>query len=124
MAHRILIVDDSAIIRHSIRACIEHNTDWEVCGEAENGQVAIEKVRALHPDVVTLDWQMPVMNGLEAAREISRIDPFATLLMITLHENLLLTQEAHSAGIKEVLSKTDRVSEHLIASLKSVVAHN
>lgn len=124
MAHRILIVDDSAIIRHSIRACIEHNTDWEVCGEAENGQVAIEKVRALHPDVVTLDWQMPVMNGLEAAREISRIDPFATLLMITLHENRLLTQEARAAGIKEVLSKTDGVSEHLIASLESVAAHN
>jgi DNA-binding NarL/FixJ family response regulator len=124
MSHRILIVDDSAIIRHSIRTCIEHNTDWEVCGEAENGQVAIEKVRQLHPDVVTLDWQMPVMNGLEAAREISRIDPFTTLLMITLHENLLLTQEAQAAGIKEVLSKTDGVSEHLIASLRNVTAHN
>jgi DNA-binding NarL/FixJ family response regulator len=124
MSHRILIVDDSAIIRHSIRTCIEHNTDWEVCGEAENGQVAIEKVRQLHPDLVTLDWQMPVMNGLEAAREISRIDPFTTLLMITLHENLLLTQEAQAAGIKEVLSKTDGVSEHLIASLRNVTAHN
>ena len=67
---------------------------------------------------------MPVMNGLEAAREISRIAPLATLLMITLHENLLLTQEAHAAGIKEVLSKTDAVSDHLIASLKSVTAHN
>lgn len=124
MAHRILIVDDSAIIRHSIRICIEHNTDWEVCGEAENGQVAIEKVRQLRPDVVTLDWQMPVMNGLEAAREISRIAPLATLLMITLHENLLLTEEAQAAGIKEVLSKTDGVSEHLIASLRDVAAQN
>jgi chemotaxis response regulator CheB len=122
MSHRILIVDDSAIIRHSIRMCIEHNTEWEVCGEAENGQVAIEKVRQLRPDVVTLDWQMPVMNGLEAAREISRIAPLAILLMITLHENILLTEEAHAAGIKEVLSKTDAVSEHLIASLRSVAA--
>lgn len=124
MSHRILIVDDSPIIRHSIRICIEHNTDWEVCGEAENGQVAIEKVRQLRPDVVTLDWQMPVMNGLEAAREISRIAPLATLLMITLHENLLLTEEAQAAGIKEVLSKTDGVSEHLIASLRDVAAQN
>ncbi len=124
MSHRILIVDDSAIIRHSIRICIEHNTDWEVCGEAENGKVAIEKVRQLRPDVVTLDWQMPVMNGLEAAREISRIAPLATLLMITLHDNVLLTQDAHAAGIKEVLSKTDGVSEHLIASLRDVAAHN
>ncbi len=124
MSHRILIVDDSAIIRHSIRICIEHNTDWEVCGEAENGKVAIEKVRQLRPDVVTLDWQMPVMNGLEAAREISRIAPLATLLMITLHENLLLTEEAQAAGIKEVLSKTDGASEHLIASLRNVAAQN
>jgi DNA-binding NarL/FixJ family response regulator len=124
MSHRILIVDDSAIIRHSIRICIEHNTDWEVCGEAENGKAAIEKVRQLRPDVVTLDWQMPVMNGLEAAREISRIAPLATLLMITLHENLLLTEEAQAAGIKEVLSKTDDVSEHLIASLRNVAAQN
>ena len=124
MSHRILIVDDSAIIRHSIRICIEHNTDWEVCGEAENGKVAIEKVRQLRPDVVTLDWQMPVMNGLEAAREISRIAPLATLLMITLHENLLLIEEAQAAGIKEVLSKTDGVSAHLIASLRNVSAGN
>lgn len=124
MAHRILIVDDSAIIRHSMRACIEHNTDWEVCGEAENGKVAIEKVRQLHPDVVTLDWQMPVMNGLEAAREISRIAPGATILLVTLHNNRVLTQEARAVGIKEVLSKTDDVSEHLIASLRSVSANN
>ena len=124
MAHRILIVDDSAIIRHSMRACIEHNTDWEVCGEAENGKVAIEKVRQLHPDVVTLDWQMPVMNGLEAAREISRIAPGATILLVTLHNNPVLTQEARAVGIKEVLSKTDDVSEHLIASLRSVSANN
>ncbi len=124
MAHRILIVDDSAIIRHSMRACIEHNTDWEVCGEAENGKVAIEKVRQLHPDVVTLDWQMPVMNGIEAAREISRIAPGATILLVTLHDNRVLTQEARAVGIKEVLSKTDDVSEHLIASLRSVSASN
>lgn len=124
MSHRILIVDDSAIIRHSIRACIEHNTDWEVCGEAENGKVAIEKVRQLHPDVVTLDWQMPVMNGLEAAREITRIAPRATMLMITLHDNGQLTREAHAVGIKEVLSKTNGVSEQLITSLRNVAMGN
>jgi DNA-binding NarL/FixJ family response regulator len=124
MSHRILIVDDSDLIRHSVRACIEGNTEWEVCGEAENGKVAIEKVRQLHPDVVILDWQMPVMNGLEAAREITRIAPSAIMLMITLHDSGQLTLDAHAAGVKEVLSKTDGVVEHLISSLKSVWAGN
>lgn len=122
MSHRILIVDDNDMIRHSVRACIERNTEWEVCGEAENGKVAIEKVRQLHPDVVILDWQMPVMNGLEAAREITRIAPSAIMLMITLHDSGQLAVHAHAAGVKEVLSKTDGVAERLISSLKSAWA--
>ncbi|HEY3974543.1 MAG TPA: response regulator transcription factor [Candidatus Sulfotelmatobacter sp.] len=120
MPHAILIVDDSALIRHSIRDCIERNTDWLVCGEAENGEAAIEKVRQLRPDVVIIDWQMPVMNGLDAAREINRIHPGATLLMITLHESTELIATAHAVGVKEVLSKTDAVADHLLASLRNV----
>jgi two-component system, NarL family, response regulator NreC len=122
MPHRILIVDDNAIIRRSLRDCIEENTDWEVCGEADNGRLAIDQVRQLSPDAVLLDWQMPVMNGLEAAREIHRIAPSTTLLMITLHDFGSLRQEAHAAGIKEVLSKTEQISERLISSLRNVRA--
>ncbi len=124
MSHKILIVDDSALIRHSVRACIERNTQWEVCGEAENGRLAIEKVIQLHPDVVILDWQMPVMNGIDAAREITRIDPSAIMLMITLHDSGGLTLDAHAVGISEVLSKTDGVADHLIASLNGVWSGN
>jgi len=122
MHHRILIVDDSALIRHSVRSCIEENTDWEVCGEAENGKVAVEKVSQLHPDVVILDWQMPVMNGIEAARHIAHIAPEATMLLFTLHDARHLAREAHDAGIKDVLSKTDRPVEHLIAALSDILA--
>jgi DNA-binding NarL/FixJ family response regulator len=117
MSHRILIVDDSAVIRHSLRSCIEQNTQWEVCGEAENGKLAVQQVKDLCPDLVILDWQMPVMSGLEAATEIMAIAPLTTMLMITMHDSGLLAQHAHAAGIKEVLSKTDGVAEHLIASL-------
>jgi len=124
MSHKILIVDDSALIRHSVRACIERNTHWEVCGEAENGRVAVEKVRQLRPDVVILDWQMPVMNGIDAAREITRIDPSATMLKITLHDSGELTLDARAVGIKEVLSKSDGVADHLITSLNTVWAGN
>jgi DNA-binding NarL/FixJ family response regulator len=124
MPHRILIVDDNEIIRGSIRSCIERNTDWKVCGEAANGQLAIEGVRQLHPEVVILDWQMPVMNGLDAAREIVRIAPETILLMLTLHDTGVLRQQAIDAGVKEVLSKSDKVSEHLVASLRNVYTHN
>ena len=120
MSHTILIVDDSGVIRHSVRDCIERNTDWEVCGEAENGRVAIEKVRQLHPDVVIIDWQMPVMDGLEAAKEIKRIAPSTTMLMITLHDSPELIRSAFAAGISEVLSKSDRIVDHLLASLRHV----
>ena len=120
MSRRILIVDDNTIIRRSIRYCIEQNTDWEVCGEAENGRLAVEQVQQLQPDLVILDWQMPVMNGLEAAREIHRIAPSTTMLMLTLHDFGSLRQEAQAVGIREVLSKTDQVSERLLASLRKV----
>jgi DNA-binding NarL/FixJ family response regulator len=120
MPRRILIVDDNTIIRRSIRECIEENTDWEVCGEAENGRLAVEQVQQLQPDLVILDWQMPVMNGLEAAREIHRIAPSTTMLMLTLHDFGSLRQEAQAVGIREVLSKTDQVSDKLLASLRKV----
>ena len=122
MPHRILIVDDNALIRRSIRDCIEQNTDWKVCGEADNGRLAIDQVQRLRPDAVILDWQMPEMNGLEAAREIHRIAPSTTMLMLTLHDFGSLRQEAHAVGIREVLSKTEQVSEKLITSLRNVRA--
>jgi DNA-binding NarL/FixJ family response regulator len=120
MSHTILLVDDSEIIRHALRACIEENSDWEVCGEAENGQVAVEKVKQLRPDVVILDLQMPVMNGLEAARQISDFAPDTAMMMFTAYESEPLSGYAHDAGIKDVFSKSDRVADHLLASLEDL----
>ena len=118
MSHTLLIVDDSAIVRHALRSCIEQSGDWQVCGEAENGKVAVEKVKELHPDVVILDLQMPVMDGLEAAGQINLIAPNTTMLMFTMHNSEQLLKIAPAAGIKEVLSKSDSLGEHLLASLK------
>jgi two-component system chemotaxis response regulator CheY len=119
---KILIVDDSSFIRLLVRRCIEANTDWNVCGEAENGKIAIEKVTQLHPDVVILDLQMPVMDGLEAARQITKIAPNAVLLMFTMHKSEQLLEVAKAAGIRDVVSKSDSVTEHLLASLRSMCA--
>ena len=122
MVPRILIVDDSSFIRLLVRRCIEANTAWNICGEAENGKIAIEKVIELHPDVVILDLQMPVMDGLEAARQITHIAPNTVLLMFTMHKSKQLLEVAKAAGIREVVSKSDSVTEHLLASLRNMCA--
>jgi DNA-binding NarL/FixJ family response regulator len=120
MLHRILIVDDSAPIRTCVRQCIEENTAWDVCGEAENGKIAVEKVGRLHPDVVILDLQMPVMDGLEAARQITGIAPDTAMVMFTSHESSQLTLAAKTAGIREVISKSGQVTDHLLAFLRGI----
>jgi DNA-binding NarL/FixJ family response regulator len=122
LSRTILIVDDSALIRRSVRSYIEQNSDWKVCGEAENGEIAIEKVKQLNPDVVILDLQMPVMNGLEAARHIACIAPSASMVMLTLHNCEQLMKQAQAVGIKDVVPKSERVADHLLASLRRVCA--
>jgi len=106
----ILIVDDNPIIRRMLRVFIEHDTQSNICGEAENGQIAVEQVKRSPPDVVILDLQMPVMNGLEAARHISSIAPKTTMAMLTLYAQEEVTQQARAAGVQRVFSKADTLS--------------
>jgi DNA-binding NarL/FixJ family response regulator len=120
MMLKVLIVDDNAMIRSSLRSWFERNPQWEVCGEAENGQLAIEKVDELHPDIVLMDFQMPVMNGLEATRQISNRAPGIAVLMFTMHPSGELLKAARAAGAKDVVSKSDRLSEHLSNALKEI----
>jgi DNA-binding NarL/FixJ family response regulator len=120
LAHTILIVDDSPAMRYTLRSYLSHHAEWHICGEAENGQEAVEKVKKLSPDVVILDFQMPVMNGLEAARAISQLAPDTAMLMLTMHHGKELLEEAHAVGIEDVLSKSDAVADHLLASLRKV----
>jgi DNA-binding NarL/FixJ family response regulator len=122
MAPRILVVDDTQAIRRSVRLRIENETDWEICGEAENGRDAIERVKELEPDVVVLDLSMPVMNGLDAARRIKAIAPRIHILMFTLHTYPQLLDEARKAGIDDVVSKSDAAGPNLVRALRSLLA--
>ena len=124
MSYSILIVDDSTLVRRLIRSYIEPHAAWRVCGEAEKGKAAVEKVKELRPDVVILDFQMPVMDGLEAARQIALLAPNTAMLMLTMHKFEQLSKEAHAAGIKDVLSKSDGVADHLIALLRNVAPNS
>ncbi len=122
MAPRILVVDDTQAIRRSVRLHIETETDWEICGEAENGKQAVERVKELRPDVVLLDLSMPVMNGLDAARHIKVIAPRTHILMFTLHSYPQLLEEAQRVGIEKVLSKAGTNQSDLLHAVRSVLA--
>ena len=116
----ILLVDDNAVMRHLVRLHIEANSDWEICGEADNGLVAIERVKELRPDLVIMDFQIPVMNGLEAAREIARLAPDTAIVMLTMHNSDQLSTDARAAGIKKVVSKSGAIANNLMASLANL----
>jgi DNA-binding NarL/FixJ family response regulator len=107
MQTRFLIVDDSAIVRHGLCAVLRANPQWEICGEAADGSTAVELFRNLHPDVVILDFQMPGMNGLEAARRMSEIAPTVPIVMLTQHASTSLEEHAQRVGVRSVVPKTD-----------------
>jgi DNA-binding NarL/FixJ family response regulator len=103
MPKRILVVDDSARVLNSVKYILESVPDWVVGGEARNGREAIDKVASLSPDLVLLDLSMPVMNGLDAARELSRIRPDLPIIMFT--DSPEIASEALMCGCRRVVSK-------------------
>jgi DNA-binding NarL/FixJ family response regulator len=119
---RILLVDDNATIRKALRQTLERLNGWEVCGEAANGREGIAKAQELKPDVILLDFSMPVMNGLEAARELKRLLPSLPLLMFTNYGTDYLVKEALAAGVNAVVSKSDSVEVLLSAIQASLSA--
>lgn len=107
MAKTILIVDDNADIRQAMCELFIRETDFEVCGEAQNGKEAIVKALELNPDLIVLDLSMPVMNGLDAARELNQLMPSVPLIMYTLFGDAFVEQQARLAGISELVSKSE-----------------
>ena len=122
MPAKILLVDDTAAIRRALRLYIETETNWKIVGEAENGKIAVEMVQELRPDIVLLDLSMPIMNGLEAARQISAIAPETRMLMFTLHAYPHLLGEARKAGIRDVISKSDEVGTTVLTAIRALLA--
>jgi DNA-binding NarL/FixJ family response regulator len=103
---KILLADDSPTIRRSLRSLITTQTDWEICGEAENGKMAVEMARSLSPDVIILDLSMPIMTGLDAAREIRKFSPKAHVLLFTMHASPQLQKAPEAVGIDETIPKS------------------
>jgi DNA-binding NarL/FixJ family response regulator len=107
MRTRFLIVDDNELVRRSLRTVLQANPEWEIAGEASNGQEAVEVFQTSRPNLVILDFQMPGMNGIETARRILEIAPAMPIVLFTQHASSELEKHALSAGIRSVVSKTD-----------------
>ena len=106
MPTRILIVDDHKSAIREIRTVLEANPEWEVCGEAADGKEALDRANKMHPDVIVLDFAMPVMNGLVAAQEITKEQPGVPIVLHTLYNSPQVELEAKKHGIQKVVDKT------------------
>jgi DNA-binding NarL/FixJ family response regulator len=94
-------------VRRYLRGLLEQQVDWLVCDEVSNGQEAVERFQQAKPDLIVLDFQMPEMNGLDAARRIVDLSPKTPILMVTIHLSKQLSEEARKVGIRGACAKTD-----------------
>ena len=113
MGARILIVDDAAFMRMMIKDILTKN-GYQIVGEAENGKVALKKYQELTPDLTTMDITMPEMDGINAVKEIKKVDPKANIIMCSAMGQQAMVIDAIQAGAKDFIVKPfqpDRVME-------------
>jgi two-component system chemotaxis response regulator CheY len=122
MAKTILIVDDNTLVRRAVCELFKREEDFTVCGEAANGREAIAKALELHPDLIVLDFLMPVMNGLDAARELKRLMPDVQLIMYSMFGDML-QEQARLVGISELISKSQPAAL-LISKARNLLYRN
>ena len=103
---RVLIVDDFSAVRHLLRNALEALPEFQVCGEADNGEVGIEQACKLKPHAIILDISMPVMNGLDAAKILRSLFPEIKIVMFTTFEHANLSDTVSAQGANAVVSKT------------------
>ena len=121
MRPRILLADDHSITLAGIRSVIEK--EYDVAGEVTDGRTLITETLKLRPDVVILDVSMPLLNGIEAAKQIKQSWPSAKLLFVSMHANLMYVREAMNAGACGYLIKTS-AAEELLPAVRAVLQGN
>ncbi|MCL2046301.1 MAG: response regulator [Oscillospiraceae bacterium] len=118
MMAKVLIVDDAAFMRISIKNMLTKN-GYEVIGEAENGLIGVELYKELQPDIVTMDITMPEMSGLDALKEIQKHDPQAKVVMVSAMGQEAMVREAIVSGAKGFIVKPFK-EEGIIAAIKKL----
>ena len=119
---RILIADDHAIVRSGVRSLLETQPAWEVVAEAADGAEAIAKAIETAPDIAIIDYSLPQMNGIEAARQIRKRLPRTEILIFTMYDSDPLLRELLNAGARGYLLKSD-ASRDLVAAVRALASH-
>ena len=121
-AMKILIADDHALVRRGVRVLLEGQPGWEVCGEARTGIEAVRQCEELKPDVVILDFNMPELNGLEAAKKILQISPQTETMILSVDHSNQLIRDLILAGVRGYILKSDS-DRDLVAAVEALSNH-
>lgn len=116
---RILIADDSAMIRRGVIGLLSSEASWKICGEASDGSEALVMARALLPDVILLDVSMPGLNGLEVARRLRKEVPQAKIVVMSQHDPAHLLPGVIAAGGDACIDKS-RLAADLVDSIRNL----
>jgi DNA-binding NarL/FixJ family response regulator len=119
MSLKVLVADDHAIVREGFRALLERN-GFDVSAEAVNGQEAVRLADEIRPDIAVLDVSMPILNGLDAGREIQRTHKNTHVVLLTMHAEDHLMAAALRAGIRAYVLKS-QATEDLVLAIRSVM---
>jgi DNA-binding NarL/FixJ family response regulator len=122
MMTRILIADDHDVVRSGVRTILEGRPGWEVVGEARDGKEAIDQALSIRPDIVVLDYGLPLVNGVEATRQIKARVPRVEVLIFTMHDTDSLVRDVLEAGARGFLLKSD-ARQFLVSAVESLAAH-
>ena len=118
----ILIADDHAVVRAGLRTLLESRPHWQICAEATDGRDAVEKAAKHKPHVAILDIGMPLLNGVETARQIRKASPATEILVLTMHESDDLVQQVVEAGARGYILK-DEADRVLLDAVQALSQH-
>jgi DNA-binding NarL/FixJ family response regulator len=120
---RILLADDHAVVRRGLRALLEARQDFEVCAEASNGREAVELALHHKPDVAVLDISLPIVNGIEATRQIRREAPGTEVMIFTLHDRESEIRDVLHAGARGYVLKSE-ADEQIVRAVEALARHH
>ena len=118
-----ILADDRESMRIAIRALIRMRPDWQICGEANDGREVVAKAAELQPDLVVLDFKMPVANGIQAGSEIFRSSPTLPVVMYTLYRTPEIEAAAKRVGIRQIIAKEDG-GKYLLSAIETELLAN